>query len=214
MSQITHIAKNQAKHAGGRPRVYDRQKVWAELLRLIGEDGESLAGALRRMPARQMSLSMAKQMLADDPALRARYEAAVLDRADVLGERLITLADAPLPQGLAGPELIAAVNMRRLQIDVRKFVAAKLSPRKWSERMQVDVDVTQRISVLDALAQAERRVHTLATDPVIEDARVIETNSQTHRAVARRKALTCSGAGSEANPGVSPSPTDAASVPK
>jgi hypothetical protein len=108
---------------------------------------------------------MAKQMLADDPALRARYDAAVLDRADVLGERLITLADAPLPQGLAGPELIAAVNMRRLQIDVRKFVAAKLSPRKWSEKMQVEVETHKSISIVEVLDLAQRRVDAIQAEP-------------------------------------------------
>jgi hypothetical protein len=53
---------------------------------------------------------------------------------------------------------MAAVQMRRLQIDVRKFVAAKLNPKKWGERMQVDVEVDQRISITAALEEAERRV--------------------------------------------------------
>jgi hypothetical protein len=176
MSQTLDTDKNPlptAKHAGGRPRVYDREKVWAEVLRLISDEGESLPGALARLPGRRLSLSMAKQMLADDPALRARYDAAVLDRADVLGERLITLADAPLPQGLAGPELIAAVNMRRLQIDVRKFVAAKLYPRKWSEKMQVEVDTHNSVSITLALKQAQARVDAALADEV-EDAVLLQ----------------------------------------
>ncbi len=141
-----------------RPRVHDREKFAPELLRLIADEGESLPGALARMPDRKMSLSTAKRMLANDPDLRLRYEAAMRERADTLGERLISLADAPLPPGLQGAELMAAVQMRRLQIDVRKFVAAKLNPKKWGERMQVDVEVDQRISITAALEDAERRV--------------------------------------------------------
>jgi hypothetical protein len=69
--------------------------------------------------------------------------------------------------------------MRRLQIDVRKFVAAKLNPKKWSERMQVDVAVSQQISITAALKQAERRTKALIDEtPTIEDAKVIEVGER------------------------------------
>jgi len=140
-----------------RPRVYDREKLWPELLRLIADEGESLPGALARLP-RPPALDWAKDCLRADAGLARRYAEAQAARADTLGERLISLADAPLPPGLQGAELMAAVQMRRLQIDVRKFVAAKLNPKKWGERMQVDVEVDQRISITAALQEAERRV--------------------------------------------------------
>jgi len=140
-----------------RPRLYDREKLWPELLRLIADEGESLPGALARLPS-PPALDWAKDCLRADAALARRYAEAQAARADTLGERLISLADAPLPPGLQGAELMAAVQMRRLQIDVRKFVAAKLNPKKWGERMQVDVEVDQRISITAALEEAERRV--------------------------------------------------------
>lgn len=196
------------------PRVHDRRKVWDEVLRLIADEGESLPGALARQPEPRPSLFWAKDCLRRDAELARRYAQAQAERADTLGERLIALADAPLPPGLQGTELLAAVNMRRLQIDVRKFVAAKLNPKKWGERMQVDVDVTKQISITDALAKAERRVTAFTADMRIEDAQVIEMATRTHEAVTRTMALTRIGDGSDPGLGVSPAPVVAASESK
>jgi hypothetical protein len=184
MSQATtDEIQNQSttvKRKGGRPQVHDREKIWDQLLRFIADEGESLPGALARLPSpRPPTIFWAKDCLRRDAALARRYAEAQAERADTLGERLIGLADAPLPPGLQGAELIAAVNMRRLQIDVRKFVAAKLNPKKWSERMQVEVDVTQRISVLAALEQAERRVHSIVSEiAAVEDARIMKVGDK------------------------------------
>jgi hypothetical protein len=62
-----------------------------------------------------------------------------------------------MPEGLDGPSKSAWVQKLRVQIDVRKWTAAKLHPRTYGERLDVSVTETQ-ISITAALAEAEGRV--------------------------------------------------------
>jgi hypothetical protein len=62
-----------------------------------------------------------------------------------------------MPEGLDGPSKSAWVQKLRVQIDVRKWTAAKLHPRTYGERLDVSVTETQ-ISITAALAEAENRV--------------------------------------------------------
>ena len=138
---------------GPAPRGYD--SVWPIILDAIA-DGSSLKSALRLLnPA--PSYSWAKKQLRNDPELKAAYREAQQDRADRLAEQLIELADTPMPEGLDGPSKSAWVQKLRVQIDVRKWTAAKLHPRTYGERLDVSVTETQ-ISITAALAEAEQRV--------------------------------------------------------
>jgi hypothetical protein len=62
-----------------------------------------------------------------------------------------------MPEGLKGPEASAWVQQKRLQVDARKWVASKLKPRTYGDK--IDVSVTDaRISVIDAITEAQSRV--------------------------------------------------------
>ena len=137
----------------GQPPRYD--SVWPIILDAIA-DGSSLKSALRLLNPTP-SYSWAKKQLRNDPELRAAYREAQQDRADRLAEQLIELADTPMPEGLDGPSKSAWVQKLRVQIDVRKWTAAKLHPRTYGERLDVSVTETQ-ISITAALAEAEARV--------------------------------------------------------
>ncbi len=145
----------QPKSRRGRRSVFDPQKTWSILLPLIAS-GQSLTGALQRLrPA--PSYWWAKEALRRDPELRARYQEAVEDRADRLAEELLELADREIPQDLDGSARSAFVQQLRLRVDARKWVAAKLRPRTYGDRLDVSVQET-RISISAALALAEARV--------------------------------------------------------
>ena len=139
----------------GRPALFPAEHVvWQNILRGISE-GKSLSSTLRAegMP----SYSLARQMIKNNPEFRAAYEKAVEDRADRLAEEIIELSDKELPDGLEGSMASAWVQQKRLQVEARKWVAAKLKPKTYGDR--IDVAVTDhRISVMDALAQAKQRV--------------------------------------------------------
>ena len=139
--------------AQDQPPRYD--SVWPIILDAIA-DGSSLKSALRLLNPCP-SYSWAKKQLRNDPELRAAYREAQQDRADRLAEQLIELADTPMPEGLDGPSKSAWVQKLRVQIDVRKWSAAKLHPRTYGERLDVSVTETQ-ISITAALAEAESRV--------------------------------------------------------
>ena len=139
--------------AQDQPPRYD--SVWPIILDAIA-DGASLKSALRLLSPTP-SYSWAKKQLRNDSELRAAYREAQQDRADRLAEQLIELADMPMPEGLGGPSKSAWVQKLRVQIDVRKWSAAKLHPRTYGERLDVSVTETQ-ISITAASAEAVSRV--------------------------------------------------------
>ena len=144
------------KHPGGRPVVYGIENpCWQTMCELISE-GKSLSSALKtsdKMPSYQLVMLA----LRNNPEFRSMYEKAVESRADRLAEEIIELADQEMPEGLEGPMASAWVQQKRMQVDARKWVASKLKPKTYGDR--IDVAVTDnRISVMDALKEAKQRV--------------------------------------------------------
>ena len=138
-----------------RPR-YTDQTLWDEILTAVAH-GASFTRALSEHPGAP-SYPVAKRYIAADPALAAAYKAAQEDRADTLVDQLLELADAPIPSDLDSTSKAAWIAHAKLRIETRRYLASKLFPRCYADRMSVDVDVSQRISITAALAAAERRV--------------------------------------------------------
>jgi hypothetical protein len=145
------------KHAGGRPVVFGIENpCWFEICKQISE-GKSLSTALKSdgMPSYRSALMMLQTNL----EFRTMYEKAIESRADRLAEEILELADEAIPANLDGPSKSAWVQQKRLQVDTRKWVAAKLKPKVYGDRIDVSVTDT-RISVSDALKEAKQRVLT------------------------------------------------------
>jgi hypothetical protein len=151
----------------------DPQFIWSQLLPLISS-GMSLGAAVAALPQPAPSLWWCKERIRDHPDLAAKYRQAQEERADVLADQIVAVAEEPMPSGLRGPEASAWAQRQRLRVDAMKWTAAKLRPRVWGDHVSVDLNVSQQISVRDALAQAEHRVHSFVPETeAIEDARVI-----------------------------------------
>jgi len=146
------IATRVNKPGAGRPPIYTAE-MWKGIFDRIGA-GASLTTALKE-PG--ISYSHAQRLIDADPALAEAYETAKKTRASRLAEEIIELSDAPIPDHLQGVEISAWVNQKRLQVDARKWVAAKLYPRVYGDKIDVSVR-DERISVLDALEAARSRV--------------------------------------------------------
>ena len=145
------------KHAGGRPTTFGIDNpCWFEICKQISE-GKSLSTALKSdgMPSYRSAL----MMLQNNLEFRTMYEKAIESRADRLAEEILELADEAIPANLDGPSKSAWVQQKRLQVDTRKWVAAKLKPKVYGDRIDVSVTDT-RISVSDALKEAKQRVLT------------------------------------------------------
>ena len=136
----------------GRPPVYSSD-VWKSIFDRVG-GGSSLTTALKETG---LSYTHAYRLMDADPKLAEAYERAKKDRASRMAEEIIELADAPIPEHLQGVEISAWVNQKRLQVDARKWVAAKLRPKVYGDKIDVSVR-DERISVIDALEAARSRV--------------------------------------------------------
>lgn len=136
-----------------RPRAYS-EALWDRLLDAVAH-GAAFTTALRNC-AGAPSYPSAKRMLAADPALNARYRSALEDRADSIVDEMLGLADTQIPDELEGAERGAWIAHLKIRLDTRRYLASKLFPKQYGERLEVGV--THQISILAALAAGEARV--------------------------------------------------------
>ena len=146
---------------------YKSQTVWPQVLEAIS-NGASLTEAMRQpnMP----SLAWAKRQLQRDSDLQRAYQASIVERAQALADQIVQLSDSQPPPDLEGAALSAWVQQLKLRLWARTWVAAKLAPRQWGERLDVSVTET-RISITAALKAAESRLIDLAPEPRARDNR-------------------------------------------
>ena len=136
-----------------KPR-YNNEALWDRLLDAVAH-GQAFTSALRDC-AGAPSYPSAKRLLAADPALQARYRSALEDRADSLVDEMLALADTPIPENLEAAERGAWISHLKLRLDTRRYLASKLFPKQYGERLEVAV--THQISILAALAAGEARI--------------------------------------------------------
>jgi hypothetical protein len=147
-----------------RPPKYQPDETWARILDLI-VSGMSLS-AILRMPD-MPSYGWAKLQLRADPELRARYDEAVQDRADVLAEQIEAIADEECPADLDGPSKTAWTARQRLRFDARRWASSKLAPRRYGDR--ISVEQTGTIVNLQALVdERQRRMREILRRDAIE----------------------------------------------
>ena len=132
--------------------------VWLEIVGQVSS-GKALSTVLRQddMP----TWVSFHAMVAQDAKIAAAYEKAVQDRADRLADEILQLSDEPMPEHLEGAMASAWVQQKRMQVDARKWIASKLKPRTYGDRIDMTVR-DERISVIDALEAAKARVNGLA----------------------------------------------------
>lgn len=91
------------------------------------------------------AVSTVYRWIAGNPDFQRLYELAREDQADTLGDQIIDISDeAPIivKRDDNGEEVevvldAAAIQRQRLRVDARKFVAAKLKPKKWGDRTEI-----------------------------------------------------------------------------
>jgi hypothetical protein len=156
----------------GAPKLYPPEHpCWLTIINGI-RNGGSLSLVLERnqnMP----SGNVVRDRIAKDLDFQARYEKALQDRADRLAEEILEISDSEPPAGLEAAAMSAWVADKRLRVDARKWVAAKLQPKRYGDRIDVAVTDT-RISVMDALTQAKQRVLTDTSNVVDVESRDVE----------------------------------------
>lgn len=85
--------------------------------------------------------------LDDDEKLAERYARAREDLIEHIASETIAIADEPVPVTNNGSTDSGAVQKQRLQVDTRKWLLAKLAPKKYGDRIELAGDRDNPIKV-------------------------------------------------------------------
>jgi hypothetical protein len=118
--------------------------------------GRSIASTLRR-PGMPDQATWWRWVDADRD-LRDRYARAKEQSADVLAEEILEIADEDLPELPSGGRDSAAAQRQRLRVDARKWIAAKLKPKKYGDAQRIEHSGEIVVGLVDRLARARARV--------------------------------------------------------
>jgi hypothetical protein len=135
----------------GRPTLYN-EALAAKICTRLAE-GESLRTICQSddMPGRSTVMAW----LVDNEAFQDQYARARELQADLYAAEVVEIADRVLPaikrtiKGTGKKKSVEeqhgdAVDRSRLMMDARKWYAAKLAPKKYGERLDLNANVTMR----------------------------------------------------------------------
>jgi len=133
---------------------------------LIAE-GKSLVSICKRpdMPGYATVMRWVKER----EGFRESYQRAREDQADFLAEEMLDIADdASLDIGFTddGKPFVRGENIQRakLKVDSRKWLAGKLKPKKYGERIQQDVEVGVKGTLAELLAEIDGQTRCLVSN--------------------------------------------------
>jgi hypothetical protein len=156
------------------PIKYQPSEVWKLILEKIAT-GSSLSAICREPGA--PSYSWCKLALRSNSELRASYDEAVADRADVLAEEVERIADEEIPENLDGQGASAWIQRQRLRVDARKWSACKLAPRRYGDKISVEAPLVN-IDFRGLIAERDRQLaEYCAKNPVVIDHATITEES-------------------------------------
>lgn len=138
-------AKKTAAKKIGRPSSFT-QKMADRICARIA-DGESLRSicAGKDMPSRTSVF----KWLAEHRSFADQYARAREAQADTLADQILEIADDSTRDTIeteSGPRADAEwIARSRLRVDARKWLASKMAPKKYGEKIDIDANVTGRI---------------------------------------------------------------------
>ena len=85
--------------------------------------------------------------LNEDSALAEDYARAREELHEFIAAEIIAIADAPVPSNEKGGVDPGAIQKQRLQVDARKWLLSKLSPKKWGDKIEVSGDADNPLKI-------------------------------------------------------------------
>ena len=151
-----------------RPTIFSQEIVDQICERLV--EGESLRKICKR--ADMPGISTVIRWLADDAhtAFRAQYTRAREAQADTLADEILAIADTPklgtvtmtkavTVAGVTGVETKTKrgdmLGHRRLMVDSRKWLASKLYPKKYGDRLELGGEVALKTVSAEPLTEEQ-----------------------------------------------------------
>lgn len=143
--------KKAIKKKIGAPTVMT-QEAKDKVCRMVSETSYGMRAISNKVG---VSYTAVKEALRKDADFAAQYARAKQDQADVLADEIIEISDDStkdidiITMGeIQVPMVNKEVIMRsKLRVDSRKWLAAKLAPKKYGEAIQVDVTETKKVVV-------------------------------------------------------------------
>lgn len=133
----------------------DRAGAIDELCDYIVEGGNLWAFC----QARKFPYSTVRDWIEACPERSAKYARAREDRSDKLADEIVAISDDVSGDVMEDPQTgkavlnTAAVQRAKLRVDARKWVAAKLKPRVYGDKVQVDALIDTRSMSDEELAK-------------------------------------------------------------
>ena len=103
--------------------------------------------AYKASQAARMPHSTFLLWVSEDESLADRYARAREDLIEHMAAETLAIADAPVGSTEHGTTDSGAVAKQRLQVDTRKWLLSKLSPRKYGDQLTLSGDSNAPISV-------------------------------------------------------------------
>lgn len=128
--------------AGGRPTKYSKELA-TKICMAIAESSHGLK-VLCDLNDDFPSHSTIRKWIFENKKFSDNYDKAKQEQADYLADEILRIADDKDGDLIAGEfgEVGNSTNVSRarLQIDARKWIASKLKPKKWGEKMDITTD--------------------------------------------------------------------------
>lgn len=136
-------ARGMSKPRTGRPSIYS-DKLVAELCARIAS-GRSVRSVC--LDPDMPGLSTVMEWRNERPEFAEQYARAMDDRADFHFEEILAIADTPVrgvkttTKGDGSVEVLEAdmIEHRRLQVDARKWIVARMAPKKYGDKLTQEV---------------------------------------------------------------------------
>lgn len=112
-----------------------RDEIVTYVCNLTGTSNKSLATLLKTLPPELGGAMEYKTWMVwteQDPLVQQRYAQAKARQADFLAEEMMEIADET-----TGLQNNAEIQAARLRVDTRKWIASKLKPKKYGERVDL-----------------------------------------------------------------------------
>lgn len=122
----------------GQPTKYTK-KIGDDICEGVAE-GKSLSKISKELKIKTRNVF---NWFRNHPEFLQNYIHAKEEQAELFAEEIVEVADTKLPQFLDGKIDSAVVNQLRLRVDARKWVASKLKPKKYGDKIQTE-DLTKR----------------------------------------------------------------------
>lgn len=128
---------------GGRPTIYTDELIESICERVA--NGESMRKICRdeHMPV----LTTIFRWIRENPEFKQQYDAATDMRADAYAEDMQDIADTPPALTADGKIDAGDVAHMRLRIDTRKWIASKLKPKKYGDKIEQEIKGDMSLTV-------------------------------------------------------------------